>query len=60
VFGQAAFGLCGFLFVTTMLVATGMWWLFERNTERVRNGLETLLLVAKVRGQGVKLSEGYK
>jgi peptidoglycan/LPS O-acetylase OafA/YrhL len=44
VFGQAALGLCGFLVVTTMLVATGMWWLFERNTERVRNMLETLLL----------------
>jgi peptidoglycan/LPS O-acetylase OafA/YrhL len=44
VFGQAALGLCGFLLIITMLVATGMWWLFERNTERVRNVLETLLL----------------
>ena len=44
VFGQAALGLCGFLLVSAMLVATGMWWLFERNTERVRNVLETLLL----------------
>jgi len=45
--GQAALGLVGFLFLITLLVATGMWWLFERNTERVRDVLETLLLRGK-------------
>jgi peptidoglycan/LPS O-acetylase OafA/YrhL len=40
--------LVAFLILTTLIAATAMWWLFERNTERLRKVLETWLLVRVV------------
>lgn len=45
--GPTAAALMGSLIATALLVATGMWWLFERNTDRVRNVLETWLLLGR-------------
>jgi peptidoglycan/LPS O-acetylase OafA/YrhL len=36
--------IMGSLIVTALAVAAGMWWLFERNTDRVRNVLESWLV----------------
>jgi peptidoglycan/LPS O-acetylase OafA/YrhL len=42
--GPTAAIVMGSLIVTTLAVAAGMWWLFERNTDRVRNALESWLV----------------
>jgi peptidoglycan/LPS O-acetylase OafA/YrhL len=43
--GGTAALVMGFLICTTLVLAAGMWWLFERNTDRVRTILESWLLV---------------
>jgi peptidoglycan/LPS O-acetylase OafA/YrhL len=44
-FGSTSLACMGSLIAVAVLVAFGMWWLFERNTDRVRNFLESRLLV---------------
>jgi peptidoglycan/LPS O-acetylase OafA/YrhL len=39
--GAPAALLMASLLVSTLLVATGMWWVFERNTDRIRKIIET-------------------
>lgn len=43
--GPTAAIVMGSLIVTTLAVAVSMWWLFERNTDRVRRVLESWLRV---------------
>jgi peptidoglycan/LPS O-acetylase OafA/YrhL len=43
--GPTAAIVMGSLIVTTLAVAVSMWWLFERNTDRVRHVLESWLRV---------------
>jgi peptidoglycan/LPS O-acetylase OafA/YrhL len=43
--GPAAAGVMISLFGISLAVAIGLWWLFERNTERVRDALESRLFV---------------
>jgi peptidoglycan/LPS O-acetylase OafA/YrhL len=44
--------LMAFLIVTTLLLATGLWWLFERNTDRIRKLVETWFLVRSAAWRG--------
>jgi peptidoglycan/LPS O-acetylase OafA/YrhL len=43
--GSTAAIVMGSLIVTTLAVAAGMWWLFERNTDRIRNVVESWLVL---------------
>jgi peptidoglycan/LPS O-acetylase OafA/YrhL len=49
--GPTAAALVAALAATALLVASGMWWLFERHTERVRSVLEAWLFSRSKHGR---------